>query len=114
MRPQLLSGLAAVLLLAGCSGDSGKSSSSTNATASGEAPGGYLGALTRAQQTAVKTVDTVSINDAIQRFNVDKERYPKDLNELVQEKYIPQIPATPYGTKLEYDPAAGKVTVVKQ
>ena len=118
MRVQLLLGLAAALLLAGCSGDSGNSANATNANASGsspgEAPGGYLGALTRAQQTAVKTVDTVSVNDALQRFNVDKGRYPKDLNELVQEKYIPQVPATPYGTKLDYDAAAGKVTVVKQ
>jgi hypothetical protein len=118
MKLEVLSGLAIALLLAGCSGGSDKSGTSTNANASGsspaDAPAGYLGALGKAQQSAVKTVDTTSVNQAIQMFNVDKGRYPKDLNELVQEKYMPQLPPTPYGTKLEYDPAAGKVTVVKQ
>jgi hypothetical protein len=111
-------GIAAGLLVAGCGGSSDKSSSATNApaaaTSAAEAPAGYLGALTRAQQTAVKTVDTVSLNQAIERFNVDNGRYPKDLDELVQEKYIHEIPPTPHGTKLVYDAAAGKVTVAKQ
>lgn len=111
-------GTAATLLLAGCGRSSDKSPSATNAPAAAttpaEAPAGYLGALSRAEQTAVKTVDTASLNQAIQTFSVDKGRYPKDLDELVQEKYIHQIPAAPYGMKLSYDAAAGKVTVVKQ
>ena len=59
-------------------------------------------------------MDTTSLNQAIQMFNVDKGRYPKDLNELVAEKYVPKLPAAPIGTKLEYDATAGKVKVVKQ
>ena len=118
MRVLLGIGTAATLLLAGCGGSSDKSSSATNAPAAAatpaEAPAGYLGALSRAEQTAVKTVDTASLNQAIQTFNVDKGRYPKDLNELVQEKYIHEIPPVPHGMKLDYDAAAGKVTVVKQ
>jgi hypothetical protein len=107
-------GLAAGLALAGCGGDSDKPGSATNKTSSADAPGGYLGAISKAQQNAVKTVDTASINQAIQLFNVDKGRYPKDLNELVQEKYMPQVPTPPYGSKLVYDATAGKVQVVKE
>lgn len=118
MKLPLCLGLAAGLFLAGCGGDADKSSSGTNATSSGSsapnAPGGYLGAISKAQQSAVKTVDTASINQAIQLFNVDKGRFPKDLNELVQDKYIPQLPAAPYGSKIVYDAAAGKVQVVKE
>ena len=59
-------------------------------------------------------MDTTSLNQAIQLFNVENGRNPKDLNELVEEKFIPKIPAAPYGMKLEYDATAGKVKVVKQ
>ncbi len=118
MKAPFLFCLAGSLLLAGCGGGSDNSGTSTNAASGGtsaaDAPAGYLGALAKGQQGAVKTVDTASLNQAIQLFNVDKGRYPKDLNELVQERYVPQIPVAPYGSKIEYDPASGKVSVVKQ
>ena len=110
--------LATSLLLVGCGGSSDKPAQPTNSSTSGSsplsAPADYLGALGKAQQAAVKTVDTASLNPAIQRFNVENGRNPKDLNELVDEKYISKIPAAPYGMKLEYDAATGKVKVVKQ
>jgi hypothetical protein len=110
--------LSASLLLAGCGEQSNPPAPAANTNSSStsplDAPAGYLGALGKAQQSAVKTVDTTSLNQAIQMFNVDKGRYPKDLNELVTEKYVPKLPAAPFGTKLEYDADAGKVKVVKQ
>lgn len=110
---------AAVLVLAGCGEKSGQANSSgTNSTSSADsvvtAPVGYLQAVAKDQQSAVKTIDTTSVDKAIQLFNVDKGRNPTDLNELVKEKYLPQIPATPYGTKLVYDAQNGRVTVEKQ
>ena len=78
------------------------------------APVDYLNAMGKAQQSAVKTVDTTSLDQAIQLFNVDQGRNPKDLNELVEKKYMPQLPTPPYGTKLDYDANAGTVKVVKQ
>ena len=108
---------AAVLVLSGC-GEKSNPASPTNAAASGgsllTAPVDYLGAAAKAQQSAVKTIDTTSLDKAIQLFAVDKGRNPKDLNELVQEKFIPQIPNPPYGTKLVYDATSGTVKVVKQ
>ena len=118
MRIAFCLALGASLLLAGCGKPSEKPAPPTNSAASGSsplsAPADYLGALGKAQQAAVKTVDTTSLNQAIQMFNVEQGRYPKDLNELVVEKYLPKIPAAPYGMKLEYDPTTGKVKVAKQ
>ena len=110
--------LAGSLLLVGCGESADKPAQPTNGPVGGgnplSAPADYVGALGKAQQTAVKTVDTTSLNQAIQMFNVDHGRNPKDLNELVEGKFIPKIPAAPYGMKLEYDATAGNVRVVKQ
>ena len=122
MKPCFLLGVAGLTLLLGCSEKTAQTSSSgTNSAASTnssgsllDAPTDYLRAAGKGQQNAVKTVDTVSLNQAIQLFNIDKGRNPADLNELVKEHYIPQIPPAPYGTKLAYDSASGKVSVVKQ
>src|SRR6516162_3844095 len=106
------------LLVTGCSDSSQTSAtaSSTN-TSSGNpvtAPVDYLNAIAKGKQSAEKTIDTTSLDKAIQMFGVDKGRNPKDLNELVQQKYIPRIPDAPYGTKLVYDANSGTVTVQKQ
>lgn len=109
--------LAAAIAVASCSQKSDTTAGSTNTASSGNpmnAPADYLGALAKGQQQAVKTVDTASIDRAIQMFNVEKGRNPKDLDELVQEKYMPKIPAAPNGMKLVYDPNAGTVRVEKQ
>jgi hypothetical protein len=109
---------AAGLLLSGCGECSNPSGGATNGAAGASsplsAPADYVGALGKAQQSAVKTVDTTSLNQAIQLFNVDQGRNPKDLNELVQKKFIPKIPDVPRGTKLEYDATAGAVKVVPE
>ena len=110
--------VAASLLLIGCGESSNQPGQPTNGAAGSgnplNAPADYLGALGKAQQTAVKTVDTASLNQAIQMFGVDQGRNPKDLNELVEKKYIATIPAAPNGMKLDYDATAGKVKVVSQ
>ena len=117
MKMSFRLGAALALLLTGCGEKSDKPAPSTNAASGGSlvtAPVDYLGAIAKAQQNSVKTIDTTSLDKAIQLFNVDKGRNPKDLNELVKEKYIPEIPTPPYGTKLEYDPQSGRVKIVKQ
>jgi hypothetical protein len=73
-----------------------------------------FGAAGRAKQSAVKIVDTASLTKAIELFQVDKGRLPKDLNELVAGKYIPVIPDAPVGMKIVYDPTTGEVKVVPQ
>jgi hypothetical protein len=103
--------------VAGCGNNSSKSASGTNTATGGSlitAPVDYLDAAVKAKQKAVKTIDTTSLDKAIRLFNVEKGRNPKDLNELVSEKYIKEIPAPPYGSRIDYDPNSGSVSVVKQ
>ena len=124
MKTPLFLSLTALALAAGCGDNSGSTATpATNSASASSSSGGggvltapvdYLAAAGRAQQQAVKTVDTASINQAIQLFQVDHGRNPTDLNELVKDKYLPYIPQTPYGTKLEYDANSGQVKVVKQ
>jgi hypothetical protein len=70
--------------------------------------------LAKGQQVAVKGIDTASLNQEVQLFNAQEGRYPKDLNELVSLHYIGQLPQPPTGMKLNYDPTAGKVSIVPQ
>jgi hypothetical protein len=109
--------LASVLLLAGCGDKSGSSQGGTNSASSGnplDAPGDYLKSAVKAQRDATMQLDTNSLDKAISLFNVDKGRNPKDLNELVAERYIPKVPDPPYGTKIVYDADSGRVSIVKQ
>ena len=84
------------------------------ATTPASAPSGYVGALIKGQQVAVKGIDTASLNQNVQLFNAQEGRYPKDLNELVTQHYLAALPEPPAGMKISYDPVAGKVTVVPQ
>ncbi|MGA2801810.1 MAG: hypothetical protein ABSE97_05510 [Verrucomicrobiota bacterium] len=127
MKMSFLVLIAAGLFLAGCgNGNSGKQAKTTNSTATPTnatvnyntgnpitAPVDYLGAVAQAQKYAVKTIDVSYINQAIQLFNAQEGRLPKDLNELVP-NYVGKLPKPPYGTKLVYDAATGTVKVVKQ
>ena len=78
------------------------------------APVDYLGALGQGKIRAEKTIDTVALNQAIQMFNVQEDRYPKDLSELVAKKYLRVLPEPPYGMQIVYDPNTGTVKVVKK
>ena len=119
MKAYFLIGIAAGLLLAGCGkNSSGSHPQGTNAvptTNAAAAPpaGGYLGALMQADKSAVKTIDVSYLNQAIQLFNTQEGRLPKDLNELTP-NYVAKIPDAPYGYKIVYDATSGTVTVVKQ
>lgn len=97
--------LSAGLLCASCGNDN-----SNPVTA----PVDYVGTAVKQQQKAIKSVDTTALNQAVQLFNVQEGRYPKDLNELVEKKYIGKLPDAPAGMKLSYDATAGKVTVEKE
>jgi hypothetical protein len=106
--------LLTLFLVAGC-GDKSSTPPSTAKPAGGNppnAPVDYLGGLVNAQNRAIKTVDVASLNQAVQLFNVQEGRFPKDLNELVEKKLIAKIPDAPNGMKLQYDANTGTVTVV--
>jgi hypothetical protein len=118
MKSIVFPALVALLMATGCKpSDKPQTVGSTDTNSSGgvlQAPADYVGALGRAKQNAGKTVDVASLNQAIGLFQVDKGRFPKSLDELVQEKYLTKLPEVPYGMKLDYDPATGQAKVVNQ
>jgi hypothetical protein len=118
MKSTAFLSLVALILVTGCKpSDSSQTASSTDTNSSGgvlHAPADYIEGLGRAKQNAGKTVDVASLNQAIGLFQVDKGRFPKDLDELVQQGYLKKMPEVPYGMKLDYDPATGQVKVVNQ
>jgi hypothetical protein len=117
MRAILPVTTAAMIALLGCSDDSNSSGQSTNAASSDNpitAPVDYLGAVGNAKQRAVKTIDIASLTQAIRMFQVSEGRNPKDLQELVSQQYLREIPKAPYGQKIMYDPTNGTVRVVAE
>src|ERR1041384_1470392 len=109
---------AAAMVISGCDKKAASTTTTTNSAAaynkaitnnsSGNpltAPVDYLGTLAKGKQSSEKTIEVASINQAIQLFYAQEGRYPKDLNELVTEKYLPKVPAPPYGMKMSYDSA---------
>jgi hypothetical protein len=105
LRPFFL--FTAAFFLSGC-GEEHK------APATPPAQDGYLGALARGQQVAVKGIDIASLNHTLQLYNAQEGHYPATLDELVTQKYIAKIPEPPAGMTLSYDPAQGKVTITPQ
>ena len=109
--------IALSLVAPGCGDSSNQKTQTTNSASGGSlitAPVDYLSALAKAKKNTEKTVDTIALNQAIQMFEVQEGRNPKDLNELVEKKVIRVIPEAPYGSKIVYDAASGTVKVVKQ
>jgi hypothetical protein len=78
------------------------------------APVDYLGAVNQARKTAVRKIDLASLQNAIQLFNGQEDRFPRDLNELAQKHYIQSIPELPAGSRFVYNPATGELRVVRQ
>lgn len=104
----------AVTFLAGCGNDSSKPAQTSSGGSPLDTRGDYLSTLAKGQISAVKTVDTAALNQAVQMFNVQEGRFPKDLDELVKSKLIGEIPAAPAGMKIVYDSTTGQVKVVNQ
>ena len=127
MKASFLILLAAGMFLAGCGKNTsktpvrnvntanppGQTAKATNTASAAQPSGGYLGSLVQADKYAVKTIDVSYLNQAVQLFQTQEGRLPKDLNELVP-NYVAKLPAAPYGSRINYDAASGVVTVVKQ
>ncbi len=113
MKAFVLVALLGCVWLAGCgNGDKGSSGASSGSPVT--APVDYLGSVTKAEHSAVKSIDLSALTKAIQMFQVEQGRLPKDLNELVTMKYIAKIPEAPVGQKILYDASAGTVKITAQ
>ena len=108
--------LALLLLMAGgCSHSEKSSTAATNQAEVGQnpldAPADYIGALGQAQKQAVSTADVATLTKAIQIFEAQEDRFPRDLKELVDKEYIPKLPLLPQGRTFIYDRTTGSVKV---
>src|SRR5262245_28979434 len=103
------------VLLAGCNEtpqSTEKSASSSDGNVA-TAPAGYLNSAAQSQKKAVKTIDLVAINKAVEAFYVQEGRFPKTLEELEDKSFMRAIPLPPPGMKLNYDTNSGVVTMQK-
>lgn len=105
---------ACAVVLSGC-GDSSQPGTPANTVSNVvNAPMNYLSASTQAEKYSQKQIDLAVLNQAVQQFQAGEGRLPKSLQEMVDLQYLRKIPDAPYGYKINYDPASGTVTVVKQ
>lgn len=108
--------VALALAIAGCGRkEANPSPKTTNTATTGNpltAPADYLGAVGQAQKYSAKAVDLASVSKAIQMFHASEDRFPKDLNELIKEQYLPVLPQLPTGMKYSYNPTNGQVKAV--
>ncbi len=79
-----------------------------------DAPADYLRTTAiAAPRYARKTLDTAYIQNEVRQFNALKGRLPRSLDELVEWRGQP-LPETPKGYVYSYDPATGKLEVVRE
>ena len=61
----------------------------------------YINSLDKAEESALKS-DFATIRISIDRFYANKGRYPRHLDELVNEKYIRNLPIDPITKKANW------------
>jgi len=114
MKPTLALGILFGTLLVGCGEKPGAPAKSDSPTDAAAAPADYLKSAAQSQKSAIKAVDTVALNKAIELFFVQEGRFPKDLDEMVEKRLISKIPPAPAGMKIVYDAKDGLVSVEKE
>lgn len=108
MKARYLFPLLAVAMFTGCN-DANTPPGNNPATA----PTDYLKDSVSAQKKATKTIDATAMNKVLDQFYVQEGRFPKDLQELVDKKYLPFLPTLPDGAHWDYDTNSGIVKIQK-
>jgi len=116
MKRSLLFACALGLCVAGCGPkEQAKKPADEDSVLSGNpamAPLDYLAAQGKAKRVAVKTLTAAELTQAIQKFAAMEDRYPRDLNELVAERYLMSPPTAPAGMMWSYNPQNGQARLV--
>lgn len=115
MKSRWLPALLAAVALLGCDAKDQAKKSQDDSAGGGNpatAPLDYLAAQGKAKKFAEKTITSAELTSAIQKFNAMEDRFPRDLNELVQQHYLQAPPAAPKGMRWHYDAQTGAVRLV--
>jgi hypothetical protein len=117
MKSRWLPALLAAIALLGCGKKDQAKKSADEPSGAGNpatAPLDYLAAQGKAKKFAEKTITAAELTSAIQKFNAMEDRFPRDLNELVQQHYLQAPPAAPKGMRWHYDAQSGAVRLVPE
>ena len=117
MKSRCFPALLAAVALLGCdTKDQAKKSQDDSAGVGNAvtAPLDYLAAQGKAKKFAEKTITSAELTSAIQKFNAMEDRFPRDLNELVQQHYLQAPPAAPKGMRWHYEAQSGAVRLVAE
>jgi len=71
----------------------------------------YGGVMGTALKKSKAMDDVLYLKNKINTFQIQEGRYPSSLNELVEKKYIEELPQPPKGMTFHYDPSTGSVDV---
>ena len=116
MKLLLIPGILLLAVTSGCGKAEESKPQATNQVSVDQnpltAPVDYIGVVGKGQQQAVKTVDLVTLNQAIQIFAAQEDRNPRDLKELVDKEFLAKMPEAPSGMTIIYDPKTGTVKIV--
>jgi hypothetical protein len=105
--------LAGAFLLSGCGAEK-KDSKTSDAPGQNplNAPTDYLGAVAKGKKKSEATVVNLQVAPAVQQFQAAEGRFPKSLQEMVDEGYLTALPAAPRGMKTDYNPETGEFQVI--
>lgn len=113
----ILTAVASLLFFAGCKKEEVPNPNNPTSKVGDNplsAPADYVGTINKAQQSAVRSLNTSSIDQAIKMFQQEEGRNPKSLEELVTSGTLPKLPELPANMKFEYDAETGRARVVKK
>ena len=114
MKFHLLLAIATAVLLTACGGGDKKDKNDGPGQNPLNAPTDYVGALAKGKKKSESTVVNLQVAPAIQQFSAAEGRFPKSLQEMVDEGYLNALPEAPRGMKTDYNPETGEFKVVPE
>ena len=100
-------------LLASACGDQPEPDINDNSSGNpATAPVDYLGAVNKGRNKAIIDAGLLQVNSAINQFKATSSQPPTNLQELITEGLLAELPAVPNGMKWQYNPQTGEAAVV--
>jgi hypothetical protein len=86
-----------------CSKDSKQEGAETAAPSAAQAPAAATESAATAIDANQVATTLAELTQAVRKYGAEKQRVPKDLNELVAAGYLPGVPTAPPGKKYAID-----------